>query len=247
MDTNVSLFQWPFRRLPLDETSKLLATLETLGVQQAWAGSFEAILHRDVGGVNQRLVAECNGAKQLRPVGAVNPTLPDWEEDVRRCHEEFKMPAIRVHPNYHGYPLEDPRFERLVALCAKRRLLIQLTAAMEDERTHHPLLHLNDVDLTPLPAICRRHPQARVQILNLRARGATLARLAEAPGILFDTSRMEDTHGVKRLLQHVPVKRVMYGSQAPFLIPQAAMIRLHESALPDEQMRALLRNNAEAF
>lgn len=240
VDTNISLFQWPFRRLPLDQTSKLLATLNSLGVNEAWAGSFEALLHRDIGGVNERLAAECGKVRQLRPVGAVNLTLPDWEEDLRRCHEDFKMHAIRVHPNYHGYALDDSRFDRLVKLSTERDLLVQLTATMEDERTHHPLVHLPDVDLAPLPAICERHPRAQIQVLNLRPRGATLKLLAKPPGIWFDTSRMEDTHGVQRLLQHVPVERVRFGSHAPFLIPQAAMIRLHESPLTKTQRLTIL-------
>ena len=45
VDTNVGLFQWPFRRLPLDRMEKLVSKLQSLGVAQAWAGSFEGILH----------------------------------------------------------------------------------------------------------------------------------------------------------------------------------------------------------
>ena len=55
VDTNVSLFHWPFRRLPLDETEALVNKFRSLGVSQAWTGSFEGILHRDISGVNSRL------------------------------------------------------------------------------------------------------------------------------------------------------------------------------------------------
>src|SRR4051794_25271388 len=59
VDVNVSLFQWPCRRLPLDRTEALVAKLRQHGFGAAWAGSFEGILHRDLGGVNQRLADEC--------------------------------------------------------------------------------------------------------------------------------------------------------------------------------------------
>ena len=41
LDTNVNLFRWPFRRLPLDETEKLVAKMRALGITKALAGSFE--------------------------------------------------------------------------------------------------------------------------------------------------------------------------------------------------------------
>ncbi len=114
VDTNVNLSRWPFRRTPCDETSALIERLKRSGITRAWAGSLDGVFHRDIGGVNQRLFAECQEYKSLIPFGTVNPTLPDWEEDLRRCHEDYAMPGIRLHPNYHGYTLEDPRLTRLL-------------------------------------------------------------------------------------------------------------------------------------
>ncbi len=41
IDTNLSLFQWPFRRLPLDDTGLLIKKIRALGITQGWAGSLE--------------------------------------------------------------------------------------------------------------------------------------------------------------------------------------------------------------
>src|SRR4051794_8183722 len=110
IDTNVSLSRWPLRRLPLDDTGKLVAKLKSSGVTQAWAGSFDALLHKNIAAVNEALMIECrtHGQKMLLPFGTVNPKLPDWQEDLRRCHEQHHMRGIRLFPNYHGYKLDDP-------------------------------------------------------------------------------------------------------------------------------------------
>ena len=153
--------------------------------------------------------------------------------------------SIRLHPNYHGYTLDDSRFARLLKLATAKGRFVQIAAVMEDVRTQHPLLRMADVDLAPLPAVMTRIAGAKVQILNYRPSSPLLETLAQAPGVYFDTARVDGTDGVPKLVERVPKGRVMFGTHAPFLIPEAALIRVHESGQLDEPaLRSVLSGNA---
>lgn len=246
IDTNVSLFRWPFRRLPFDEADALVEKLRSLQIAQAWAGSYEGLFGRDMDEVNRRLAEACrdSGPEMLVPFGSINPELPDWEEDLRRCQEEHGMRGIRLHPNYHGYSLDNPHFVRLLAVAAERGLLVQLAAAMEDPRTQHSKARVPDVDLAPLPEAMKTIANAKVIVLNYRPHEEIFARLADVPGISFDIARVEDTHGVARLLDRVGPKRVVFGTHAPFLIYESALIKVYESDLEEDATRAVSAHNA---
>lgn len=246
IDTNISLFQWPFRRLPYDTTEQLVGKLDALGVWQAWAGSFEGLLHRDVRGVNQRLAEACHSERRGRliPFGSVNLDLPGWEEDVRRCHEQHRMPGVRIHPGYHGYTLDDSRFSRLLEIAAERRLLVQLSVSMEDRRTQHPKMQVPDVDLGPLPDVMQKVPGVKVLLLNYKPTASTLSRLANAADVYLDIARVEGTNGVSRLIHGISEDRVVFGSHAPFLIYESALIKVYESELTESASLALFEQNA---
>ena len=249
IDTNVTLGQWPFRRVPLDETPRLVSKLRRAGVVQAWAGTYEGLLHKDLGSANARLVADCrrHGHGVLLPFGSVDPLLPDWEEELRRCQEVHRMRGIRLFPNYHGYHLEDRRFGRLLQLAAGRGLLVQLAVLMEDERMQHPLVRVPHVDTKPLVDLLRTLPQARVLLLNW-SRGVPadlLPKLAGTGQVSFEISSVESVGGVARLLGEVPAQRVLFGSNAPFFYFESAALKLQESELSEAELGAVCAGNAK--
>jgi predicted TIM-barrel fold metal-dependent hydrolase len=249
IDVNVWLGHWPFRRLPDDEPAALVRRLQRLGVTEAWAGSLEAMLHHDLAAVNQRLASACraHGPGLLRPFGAVNPLLPDWREDLRRCQDEHRMPGIRLHPNYHGYALDHPSFAELLGEAAKRRLIVQVALKMEDERGLNSLLkELPATDPAPLIGALAREPRPPVVLLNALGslRGDPLKRLLASGGLWVDIAMLEGVAGLERLIAQVGPDRLLFGSHAPLFYAEAAHLKLKESALTPEQAEAIRQGNA---
>jgi hypothetical protein len=54
------------------------------------------------------------------------------------------MAGIRLHPNYHDYPLDAPAFRELLVEAKQRELPVQIAVRMEDGRTQHPRVMVED-------------------------------------------------------------------------------------------------------
>ena len=251
IDVNVNLSRWPFRRLPCDETPKLVAKLRGNQVRQAWAGSFDGLLHKDIAAVNSRLAAECSqfGNGLLQPVGSINPMLPDWQDDLRRCAEEHRMRVIRIHPNYHGYRLDNSQCAELFRSAMDRRLIVQLVLKMEDVRTHHPLMQVPTVDASPLGELVAKYPELRLVVLNNydTIRTDEAARLAQAGKVYFEISHAEQIGALDKLTRDVPPQRLLFGSHFPFFNLEAALLKFRESQLGGVMTKAIHEGNAAAL
>jgi hypothetical protein len=255
-DSNVHLFEWPFRKLKYAQTEALIAKLRMHRITQAWAGSFEAVLHKQLDAINRRLAEECRtrGDGMLIPFGSVNPVGPDWEEDLRRCHEQYRMPGVRLYPAYHGYRLEHPEFARMVSVAAKRGMLVQIAMRLEDERVHHPAIDVPLVNVAPLPDLAKQAPEARLQLINSAGPllGNSVGALVRETQVTFDIAATEGNGGLARLIAGtnpsyrgaIPPERLVFGSHAPYFPCESALLKLFESPLTLEQLEQMMHGNA---
>jgi predicted TIM-barrel fold metal-dependent hydrolase len=256
IDTNVHLFEWPFRKLKYARTDALVAKLRKHRITRAWAGSFEAVLNKQLDATNRRLAEECTarGNGMLVPIGSVNPAWSDWDEDLRRCHEQYRMPGVRLYPTYHGYTLDHPEFARMLSEAVKRGLLVQIALRLEDERVHHVATNIPPINVSPLPDLLKKVPQVKVQLINSAGPllGNSAPALVRETQITFDIAATEGNGGVGRLIEGtnpsyrgaIPVDRLTFGSHAPFFPCESALMKLFESPLSLEQLNKLMHANA---
>ena len=249
IDINVNLGRWPLRRVRFDNTAGLAAMLRRQGVRRAWAASFDFLLHKDIAGTNARLTEECRreGGGLLLPFGSVNPMLPDWEEEFRRCVEVHRMPGLRLYPNYHGYKLDNPDFAKLLGMAAAKGLLVELALIMEDDRMMHPLLRVPVTDPAPLAGVVRQTPGLRLVIVNgLRTlRDKALVDVVNSGNVSVDIAMLDAVNGVTDLLAQLPAGRVLFGSYAPLFYFEAATLKVQECPLTEAQVRAIRYESAQ--
>lgn len=182
----------------------------------------------------------------MLPAGTLHPRLPAWRDDLRRCREEHVMKVIRLHPNYHGYTLDEPLFAEMLDAIIEAGLAIQLVAQMEDTRTQHPLVQAAPVDLKPLPDLLAARPKARVMVLNSNAAMITTA-LRGCDSLWLDCAMIEGVGGLENTLKAWPLEKLCLGTHAPFFYPESSLLKLVESELSDAQMVSITVGNAKAF
>jgi|SRR5690606_4708736 len=260
IDTNVNLFQWPFRRLKYSGSADLMEKLKKHRINEAWAGSFEGLFHKDIDGVNRRLTEACEkvGQNFFRPFGTVNLAWPDWMEDLRRCHEQYGMAGLRIYPSYQTFNLDHPEFRALLQEVAKRGMILQIVGDMEDSRNHHPITETRDINFGALLDAAKEVPNAKIQLLywNHRVNAHLMSRIIRESQILFDTARIETSGGLGRMISGhlwsgnatpVPVERILFGSHAPYFPVEANLLKLIESPLTLDQARSIMNGNAQKF
>jgi predicted TIM-barrel fold metal-dependent hydrolase len=180
------------------------------------------------------------------PFGETNPLLPGWQDELERCADHHRMPGIRLHPNYHGYSLDDPRFARLLTLAAEKNLIVHLAVLMEEDRMMHPLMRVAAVDLAPLAAVVERTAGLRLVLLNALkgARDESVSRLFTAGGVYCEIAMLEGAGALEQLITEIPADKILFGSHAPSLNFESALLKLKENTLPAPHLRAITQANA---
>lgn len=175
----------------------------------------------------------------------------DWEEDLRRCHEDHHMAGIRLYPNYHGYALGDSALAKVLSLASDRKLLVQIALSMEDPRTQFPLMPVPPVDPTPLADLIPHMPRLRLVLLNAGywggSRTPSVREITQAENVYFDIAMDEGVGGLERLIAETSPARVVFGSHYPFFYFESALLKVRSAGLPRDQELAVYEGNARSL
>jgi len=125
---------------------------------------------------------------------------------------------------------------------------VQVAVRVQDERLHHHLAKVSPVDLSPIEGLAARFPTVPLIILNASNLEAARPFAHSTPANLFvDISHIEGIGGVGSLARSIGVKRVLFGSHAPFLYLESAVLKMLEADLSDVEKALIRGENAKGF
>lgn len=255
IDVNCSLGTWPFRQLPVRTAEDLARRLGAEGVEAAFVSSLEAPFHNDPDAANRALLASVDGAGEsaagaaspadrasLFPIPVINPRIRNWRTALEEYAANERVRAVKLHPNYHRFGLEDGTADDLAGEMERRGMPLMITLRLEDERFHHPSMQVPGVPTDALRAFAGQHPDLRIIVLN--AYKNDVRRLNDISNLHFDIAYVEEYNTVRELCAMVPSNRVLFGSHTPLFVTRAASMKVAWAEVDEEALSAVAGGNA---
>jgi uncharacterized protein len=252
IDINVCLGHYPFRKLRCDTAEKLIALMDRSGIDRALVSSLHAAFYRDAHRGNEELQAEVQRhGGRLIPVATVNPKYVGWERDLAEAVEQWKMKAVTLLPEHHGYALTDSHGRAALARIAGYGLPIVLLQRFEDRRQRHAWDKSEELPVASLLEAARAHPQLKFILANwLGLDGAKLVEAGLKGRVLIDFARMQVIFrkDVAKLIDALGVEAIAFGSHLPFDYVGGSLIKLANlETLPRADYEKIAWGNAARF
>lgn len=232
IDVNAYLGHFAFRQLRHNTADKLLALMDRKRIERAVVSSASAITYRNAHAGNEEVAAEIqNHRDRLIGAAVLNPDYAGWRDDLKICHEEFGMRALRLYPRWHNYKLTGKPCIELAHAAAERGMAITIPIRVEDRRQQSWLVDIPNVDYDEIAALIRAVPRAHFILMSGNGFTASvLGRRNNGLGsnysieICLLTALLHNELG--QLLLNLGEDRLVFGTGMPFHYADPAIAKL---------------------
>ena len=252
LDVNTFLGPYPFHDIGEWNAKILLQEMERLGITESWISSLPAVFSADPASTNAGLYLAAHAQPRLRPVPAVHPGLPGWQDVVREAVAR-EAPCIRCDPTFRDLAADSPEMQALLALAAEQRLPLMMAVRLEDIRQRHPDDGTPELSPAMARTLIRHHAGARLIITHADREFIEQVHFgstpAEASRILWDISWIwgpPEDH-LELLLRTVGRDRFTFGTGTPLRLPEASIAKIDLLELGVDDRHRIEAGNLRAF
>lgn len=252
IDVSVFLGSYPWRRVPGTSPEAVLATMDRLGIEEAWATHLPSLFWKDPAAGNPWLYETSARLPRLRPLPVIHPGLPGWEEDLATAAARRAV-AVRADPGFLGLPPAGTELLGLLAAAGEAGMPFLAAVRLEDGRGRHPLDVAPELAPWMVRAWVRSHPKVRLVITHADRGFIEEVHFGSTPDeaarIWWDISWVwgpPEDH-LATLLASMGAKRFLCGSGQPLRLAETPIARLDLLELDPESHRAITRENARAL
>ena len=252
IDINSYLGHYPFRSLRCTTAEKMLGAMDRNGIGRAVVSSLPAVFYRDAHRGNQELWEETQAhAARFIPVATINPKYVGWERDLAEAIETWKMKAVTLVPEHHGYSLGDEVARAALARIAAYGVPLLLTQRFEDRRQRHHWDRAEDLKPEVVLEAAGAHPTLKFLLVNwINLDGPKLAQAGLKGRCLVDFARLQvaQQEEVPKLIDALGVEAIAFGSHLPFDYVGPSLVKLaNVELLRPADYEAIAWRNAARF
>ncbi|MEM2561422.1 MAG: amidohydrolase family protein [Candidatus Bathyarchaeia archaeon] len=245
-DVNAFLGDWPFRSLRGDVNS-LLKLMAKCKVDVAFVSSLNAIFYKDLEEANLRLWHNLKGVRALIGVCTINPSFPESIEHLDKCVSEMGMVGVKIHPNYHGYSLEDNSVNQFFEECSKKDVPVIVPLRIQDERIHHPSSKVPPIPVAQIISTAKRNPSLKVIVCNARSNeiNEIFTKANDLKNLYVVFSWVQSLNFIEKMVKKVGCDRMLWGSNFPLNYIEPTLHQIIESNIENSEKEKILSENAK--
>jgi predicted TIM-barrel fold metal-dependent hydrolase len=250
IDVNAYLGHFAFRQLRHNTAGGLLRLMDRKRIERALVSSAASITYRNAQAGNEEVAAEIKSHRdRLTGCAVLNPGYAGWQDDLKICHEEFGMRALRLYPRWHNYKLTDAACLELVQKAAERGLAVTIPMRVEDRRQQSWLVDIPDVSRDETAALIKAVPQASFILMNGSGFASSILGrknngLPANYAIDISLLTAELNNEIGQLLSNLGEERVVFGTGMPFHYADPALTKLEILDASEAVKEKIRRGNA---
>ncbi len=250
IDVNAYLGHFAFRQLRHNTAGGLLRLMDRKRIERALVSSAASITYRNAHAGNEEVAAEIKSHRdRLMGCAVLNPGYAGWQDDLKTCHEEFGMRALRLYPRWHNYKLTDATCLELVHKAAERGLAVTIPMRVEDRRQQSWLVDIPDVNRDEAADLIKAVPQASFILMNGSGFASSILGrknngLPANYAIDISLLTAELNNEIGQLLSNLGEDRVVFGTGMPFHYADPALTKLEILDASEAVKEKIRRGNA---
>jgi predicted TIM-barrel fold metal-dependent hydrolase len=252
IDTNAYLGHYAFRRMIDADLGGSLRRMDRYGIERSIVSWLPSLFYRDVHSGNEELQALIRSHKErFAGVATINPKYVGWQRDLSEAIETWKMCGVSMAPSHHGYRLTDEPSLELLNRIETYGVPLVLSQRYEDRRQRHAWDLAEDLEIGTVLDVARRYPKLKIHFCNwIGLDGAKLVAAGLKDRCLIDFARLHVilNRDVPKLIEHLGIESIAFGSHAPFDYVGSSLVKLANlESLPADQFERICWQNASSF
>ena len=182
--------------------------------------------------------------EELIPLGSVHPMAENISEELARI-KAAGLPGIKLHPDYMGFDIDDPVYDKIFDECSSLGLFVITHAGFDIYSPDH-------IHVTPdmILSILDRHPSLTLIAAHFgsnRMWDEVEEKLC-GKNLYIDTSiaslEKMDPAQAKRIIEKHGDDRILFASDMPWCPVDENLRYIMELGLPAESLDKILSGNA---